>query len=168
MLGWREQVKPNRGDGKMAYQGSVLVVDDEVGPRESLRMILHPLYEVFTARDGKEALQAIRNKEFDLVTLDLKMPGLSGMDVLKEIKRMGADVDVIIISGYGTLKNAQEAMNYGAVDFVTKPFNVTDVVASVGKSVERRKYNQKVEILIQKVKDLGVMEEEEIDKMMLH
>ncbi len=152
----------------MAYQGSVLVVDDEVGPRESLRMILHPLYEVFTAQDGKEALQAIRNKAIDLVTLDLKMPGLSGMEVLKEIKKMGADVDVIIISGYGTLKNAQEAMNYGVVGFITKPFNVTDIVASVSKSVERRKYHQKVETLLQKVKDLGVMEEEEIDKMMLH
>jgi len=152
----------------MAYQGSVLVVDDEVGPRESLRMILHPLYEVFTAQDGKEALQAIRNKAIDLVTLDLKMPGLSGMEVLKEIKKTGADVDVIIISGYGTLKNAQEAMNYGVVGFITKPFNVTDIVASVSKSVERRKYHQKVETLLQKVKDLGVMEEEEIDKMMLH
>jgi len=152
----------------MAYQGSVLVVDDEVGPRESLRMILHPLYEVFTAQDGKEALQAIRNKAIDLVTLDLKMPGLSGMEVLKEIKKTGADVDVIIISGYGTLKNDQEAMNYGVVGFITKPFNVTDIVASVSKSVERRKYHQKVETLLQKVKDLGVMEEEEIDKMMLH
>ncbi len=152
----------------MAYQGSVLVVDDEVGPRKSMRMILHPLYEVFTAQDGKEALQAIRNKEIDLVTLDLKMPGLSGMDVLKEIRRMGADVDVIIVSAYGTPKNAQEAMRYGAVDFIAKPFNVTDIVASVGKSVERRKYNQKVGALLQKVKDLGVMEEEEIDKMMLH
>jgi putative two-component system response regulator len=162
---WRQDIEMEM---EMAYQGSVLVVDDEVGPRESMRMILHPLYEVFTAQDGKEALQTIRNKEIDLVTLDLKMPGLSGMDVLKEIRRIGSDVDVIIVSGYGTPKNAREAMNYGAVDFITKPFNVTDIVASVGKSVERRKYNQKVETLIQKVKDLGVMEEEEIDKMMLH
>jgi putative two-component system response regulator len=152
----------------MAYQGSVLVVDDELGPRESLRMILHPLYEVFTAQDGREALQEIKNRKIDLVTLDFKMPGLSGMEVLKEIKKIGAEVDVIIISGYGTLKNVQEAMNLGAVDFIAKPFSVTDIVASVGKSVERRKYNQKVGNLIQKVKDLGVMEEEEIDKVLLH
>jgi PleD family two-component response regulator len=97
--GPEKQNKSRSGDGKMAYQGSVLVVDDELGPRESLRRILSPPYEVFTAQDREEALQAICNKENDLVPLDLNRPNLSGMDVLEEIKRMGADVDVIIISG---------------------------------------------------------------------
>ena len=72
----------------MAQQGSVLVVDDELGPRESLRMILQPLYEVKTASNGQEALQFLQEGKIDLITLDLKMPGLSGLDVLREIKKM--------------------------------------------------------------------------------
>ena len=60
----------------MGTQGTILVVDDEVGPRESLRMILKPTYEVYTAANGQEALQFIRREKIDLVTLDLKMPGI--------------------------------------------------------------------------------------------
>ncbi len=152
----------------MAHQDSVLMIDDELSPREPLRGIFSSLYEVLTAQNREEALQVIHDREIDPVTLHLKTPDLSEMDVLEEIKSMGADVDVIIISGHGTLKNTREAMNDGAVDFIAEPLNVSDIIASVGKSVERRKYNQKVGTLIQKVKDLGVIEEEEIDKMMLH
>ena len=72
----------------MKPQGSVLVVDDELGPRESLRMILRPLYDVKTASNGQEALQVLRKGRIDLITLDLKMPGLSGLDVLREIKKL--------------------------------------------------------------------------------
>ena len=108
----------------MGTQGTILVVDDEVGPRESLRMILKPTYEVYTASNGQEALQFIRREKIDLVTLDLKMPGISGIDVLKEINKLNADIEVVIITGYGTLTNAVEAIRYGAVDFISKPFNV--------------------------------------------
>ena len=72
----------------MANKGTILIVDDEVGPRESLRMILKPIYEVCTAGDGQEAIRIINDKSIDLVTLDLKMPGLSGIDVLREIKKI--------------------------------------------------------------------------------
>ncbi len=139
----------------MGNFGTVLVVDDEIGPRESLRMILHPLYQVYTAADGEEALVFLRNQQIDLVTLDMKMPGLSGMDVLKEIRERNSDVDVIMISGYMTTQNTQEARSFGAVEVITKPFNVTDVVATVGKRVEQKKYTRKMKELIQTVESLG-------------
>ncbi len=138
----------------MAQKGSILIVDDEVGPRESLRMILKPIYEIFTAVNGDEALQVIQNENIDLVTLDLRMPGLSGIDVLREIKKLRADVEVIVITGYGTLTNAQEAIRYGAGDFISKPFNVADIIAIISKSFERRNYNMKIKNLIQQIKDL--------------
>ena len=138
----------------MAQKGSILIVDDEVGPRESLRMILKPIYEIYTATNGDEALQVIQNENIDLVTLDLRMPGLSGIDVLREIKKIRADVEVIVITGYGTLTNAQEAIRYGAGDFISKPFNVADIIAIIGKSFERRNYNMKIKNLIQQIKDL--------------
>jgi len=127
----------------MAQQGSVLVVDDEVGPRESLRMILQPLYEVKTASNGQEALQFLQEGKIDLITLDLKMPGLSGLDVLREIKKMNAEAAVVIITAYGSLTNAHEAIRYGAVDFISKPYNATDILAVVRRTVEQKQFNLK-------------------------
>jgi DNA-binding NtrC family response regulator len=138
----------------MGQKGSILIVDDEVGPRESLRMILKPIYEIYTAVNGDEALQVVSKENIDLVTLDLRMPGLSGIDVLREIKKIKADVEVIVITGYGTLTNAQEAIRYGAGDFISKPFNVADIIAIISKSFERRNYNLKIKNLIQQIKDL--------------
>lgn len=138
----------------MPHMGSILIVDDELGPRESLRMILKPIYEVYTASNGQEAIKCLQNEDIDLVTLDLRMPGLSGLDTLKEIKRFKPDVEIIIITGYGTLTNAQEAVRYGAGDFISKPFNVADIIAIISKSFERRSYNLRIKSLIQQIKDL--------------
>ncbi|MGB9847612.1 MAG: response regulator, partial [Minisyncoccia bacterium] len=143
-------------------RGTILIVDDEAGPRESLRMILKPIYNIFTASNGKEALEIIQKENIDLVTLDLNMPGLSGIEVLKEIKKIKSDVEVIIVTGYGTLKNAQEVIRYGAGDFISKPFNVADIVAIVSKSFERRNYNLKINNLIQQIKGLKSMNENQI------
>ena len=136
----------------MAYRGTVLVVDDDLGPRESLRMILKPVYPVLTANTGAEALKIIRTQRVDLVTLDLRMPGIPGIEALKEIKKMNADVEVIIVTGFGTLTTAVEAIRYGAMDFISKPFNVAEILSIVSKSMERRSFNLKIKNLLQKVK----------------
>jgi DNA-binding NtrC family response regulator len=141
-------------DKKITSKGTILVVDDEVGPRESLRMILKPLYEVHTASGGQEALRFIQNKDIDVVTLDLSMPGLSGIDVLKEIKKLRPNTEVIVITGYGTLNNAQEAIRFGAGDFISKPFNVADVISIVGKSFERRSYTLRINSLVERIQSL--------------
>jgi len=141
-------------DPKMTSKETILVVDDEAGPRESLRMILEPRYEVHTASDGQEALRLINNKDIDVVTLDLKMPGLSGIEVLKEIRKFKPNTEVIIITGYGTLTNAQEAMRFGAGDFISKPFNVSEIISIVANSFERRGYNLKIKSLIERIQGL--------------
>ncbi len=138
----------------MAEAGSILIVDDELGPRESLRMILKPIYDVHTASNGQEALKYIQKEEIDLVTLDLKMPGLSGLETLKEIKKHKPEVEIIIITGYGTLTNAQEAIRYGAGDFISKPFNVADIIGIISKSFERRSYNLRIKSLFEKINEL--------------
>ncbi len=138
----------------MAQGGSILIVDDELGPRESLRMILKSMYDVHTASNGQEALKLLQKEDIDLVTLDLKMPGLSGLETLKEIKKFKPEVEIIIITGYGTLTNAQEAIRYGAGDFISKPFNVADIIAIIGKSFERRSYNLRIKSLFQKFNEL--------------
>jgi DNA-binding NtrC family response regulator len=141
-------------DPKMTSKETILVVDDEAGPRESLRMILKPLYEVHTASGGQEALRLIQDKDIDVVTLDLNMPGLSGIDVLKEIRKLKPNTEVIVITGYGTLNNAQEAIRFGAGDFISKPFNVADIISIVSKSFERRSFNLKIKSLVERIQSL--------------
>jgi len=123
---------------------NVLVVDDEIGPRESLRMILKPNYNVYAVESGYAAIQMVQQVEMDVLTLDLKMPGLSGIDTLKEIRTIDPEVMVIIITGYGTLKSAIEAIRYGVFDYIPKPFNVPEILSIIDKSIQRRKLNLKV------------------------
>ena len=154
----------------MAQQGSVLVVDDEVGPRESLRMILQPLYEVKTASNGQEALQFLQEGKIDLITLDLKMPGLSGLDVLREIKKVNAEAAVVIITAYGSLTNAHEAIRYGAVDFISKPYNATDILAVVRRTVEQKQFNLQTKSSLDNLQCPGDREgkKAEIDRPVTH
>ncbi len=122
-------------------KGAILVVDDEMGPRESLRMILKPHYEVFTASNGKEALGVLQQQpNIDVVTLDLKMPGLSGLDTLREIRRLYPDVEVIMITAYGSPQNVKEANRTGARSFICKPFNSMDLLNYINSLFERRSY----------------------------
>lgn len=132
---------------------NVLIVDDEIGPRESLRMILKPNYNVFTAENGNEAIRIIQQIKIDVATLDLKMPGLSGIETLKEIKKIDPDIMVIIITGYGTLKSAIEAIRFGVFDYIPKPFNVPEIMCILDKAVNRRRLNLKVKDLLKKFFD---------------
>ncbi len=138
----------------MNSRGSILIVDDEVGPRESLTMILKPVYDVHSVINGQEAIKFVSQNRVDLMTLDLKMPGLSGIDTLREIKKLQPDIEIIIITGFGTLDNAREVLRYGAGDFISKPFNVPDVIVTVGKAFERRRYLLKVKSLLQQLKSI--------------
>jgi DNA-binding NtrC family response regulator len=154
----------------MAQKGSVLVVDDEMGPRESLRMILQPLYEVITASNGREALRFLQTGKIDLITLDLKMPGLSGLDVLREIKKMNVEAAVIIITAYGNLTNAHEAIRYGAVDFISKPYNATDILAVVRRTVEQKQFSLKTKSSLEDLQCPGDQDAEkaEVERVITH
>jgi DNA-binding response OmpR family regulator len=106
----------------------VLVVDDEKNIRLTLSQSLEPLgIPVQTAVNGEEALQKLGKGDFGLVFLDLKMPGMEGMDVLRRIKENWPTLRVIIITAHGTIESAVEAMKLGAVDFVQKPFSPGEI-----------------------------------------
>jgi signal transduction histidine kinase len=128
----------------MTERANVLVVDDELGPRESMRMILKPLHNVFTAEDGVSALKTIQQEPIDLVTLDLRMPGIDGIEVLKQIKKFNPNIEVIVVTGYGSLKSATEAMKYGVKGYVTKPYNLQEITTLVEKAIEQRRFNLKL------------------------
>lgn len=127
-----------------SHMANILIVDDEIGPRESLRMILKPNYNVYSAEDGHGALQILKQTEMDVITLDLKMPGISGIETLKQIRLVDPDVMIIVITGFGTLQSAVEAIRHGVYDFISKPFNVMEIVGIVQKAVQRRRFHSKV------------------------
>ncbi|MBI5376764.1 MAG: response regulator [Candidatus Schekmanbacteria bacterium] len=133
---------------------NILIVDDEIGPRESLRMILKPLYNVFIAENGTKAMDIIRKEQIDVVTLDMRMPGIQGTEVLKSIKKYRSDIEVIIVTGYGTLKTAIEGIRWGVFDYITKPFNVSEIIAVIKKAADRRILNLQFKSLLQGVKDM--------------
>jgi len=117
---------------------NILVVDDEMGPRESLKMILNPYYNVHTADRGTQALEMLKILPVDLVTLDLKMPGFSGINVLEKVKQHDPDIEAIIITGYGSLDTAIEGLRLGAFDYISKPFDVNHILSLVRRGLERR------------------------------
>jgi signal transduction histidine kinase len=122
-------------DAKKAH---VLVVDDEMGPRESLKMILNPYYNVHVAERGGQAIELLNKFPVDLVTLDLKMPGFTGINVLEKIKQHDPDIEAIIVTGYGSLDTAIEGLRLGAFDYISKPFDVNHILALVRRGLERR------------------------------
>ena len=123
----------------MVLKRTILVVDDEIGPRESLKMILKPFYNIETAEDGIKALEIIQQKEIDLVTLDLKMPGPHGGEILKQIKQKNPDIEVLIITGYGSLKSAIDGIRHGACDYLIKPFNISEIINIINKALAKKK-----------------------------
>ncbi|MFN3480427.1 MAG: sigma-54-dependent transcriptional regulator [Thermodesulfovibrionales bacterium] len=120
-------------------KGRVLIIDDDEIIRKSCEKVLSPEgYIVISAQSGREGLKLLSNKPFDLVLTDLRMPDMNGIDVLKKVKEKGPDIEVIIITGYGTIKSAIEAIRYGAYDYVEKPFSPEELLNVVRRSLERR------------------------------
>jgi putative two-component system response regulator len=122
----------------MTCCGNILIVDDEIGPIESMRMILKPYHHIDTANSGKTALQLMAKHSFDVITLDLDMKDMHGMDVLKKIKEGHEEVEVVIVTGYGTLTTAQQAIRYGVYDYITKPFNVSEIIEVINNAVRKK------------------------------
>ncbi|NUM80661.1 sigma-54-dependent Fis family transcriptional regulator [bacterium] len=117
---------------------SILIVDDEKNIRRSLEMILSAEdYKIFSAENGKEALNIIHDQAIDLVFLDLLMPEMNGIDVLKQIKNYEPEVVVVMMSGHGTIENAVEAVKLGAYDFIEKPLTKEKVVITANNVFEK-------------------------------
>jgi signal transduction histidine kinase len=128
-------------------RGDILVVDDEAGPRESLRMILKQDHVIRTAASGPEALAAIENRKPDLVFLDLRMPGMDGTEVLRRVKETWPDVAVAIITAHAGVESARLAVRFGAVDYLTKPYSVADVTRIVDKALDTRREQHDAQVL---------------------
>jgi putative two-component system response regulator len=120
-------------------QPTVLIVDDERGPRDSLRMILTPNHDVMTAASGSEALEVLRSQPVDVVTLDLKMPGIDGQELMRTLREDFPHTEIIVITGCGSIESATEGIRYGICDYLQKPFDMVQVNAAVARALSRRR-----------------------------
>lgn len=118
----------------------VLIVDDEKNIVSSLQEILNDEgYEIVTAEDGLDALEMIQSEPPDLVLLDIWIPGMDGIEVLQAIKTYHPEIEVLVMSGHGTIDTAVKATKLGAYDFIEKPFSLNQLVLSVEKALKQRK-----------------------------
>ena len=125
--------------------GSVLIIDDEAAIRESLQTLLElEGYEVETANDGEEGLARVAEHPFDLVLLDFALPERNGMEVLRDIRERDAELPVIMITAYGTVENAVNAMQAGATNFIQKPWDNEKLLADIRTAVGRRRAEEEI------------------------
>jgi len=125
----------------------ILVVDDDAGVRESFRLILEDHYDVVDVPDGMSALDLIRTSQVDLVLLDIRLPGMDGIEVLERIKAIDEGVEVILVTAVKTVRTAVAAMKLGAFDYVTKPFEEDELLSLSRRALERRALEREVAFL---------------------
>jgi DNA-binding NtrC family response regulator len=123
-----------------SVQGSILIIDDEAEIRESLETLLQfEGYDVESAANGEQGLAKLGDRPFDLVLLDLALPDRNGLDLLPEIRTLDPQISVIMITAYGTVEDAVRAMQYGAANFLQKPWDNEKLLADVRAAVARRR-----------------------------
>ena len=136
-------------------QGTVLIVDDERSIRVSLRTILSNIgFEIIEAARGEEALSLVRTAPFDVVLLDINMPGMGGVEVCRQIRQGFARLPIVMLTVQGSEDRKVEALDAGADDYITKPFQLRELIARLKAAVRRNKAfeSEETEILIGDVK----------------
>ena len=125
----------------------VLVIDDEPGVRASVRMVLDGVCEVLEASDGPSGIEMARSHDVDVCLLDVRLPGMEGIEVLERLKRIDAGLEVVLVTAVRTVRTAVEAMKLGAYDYLTKPFGTEDLRGVVSRAFERRALQREVRYL---------------------
>jgi putative two-component system response regulator len=124
----------------MRERAKILVVEDEPGPQEALTLILRPYFDLYLAESADAALQTLKDiSKIDVITLDLVLPGRSGVELLQELKRDHDGIEVIVLTGYGTLLSASDCFQHGASAYLIKPFDQIDVLREVNLALVRKR-----------------------------
>ena len=122
----------------VATKPTLLIVDDEEGPRQSLRIVFKNEYNVVTATNGIEAMAMAREQTIDVAVVDIMMFGMSGVEVLKELKAIDPAIEVVMLTAFETIETARQALRHGASDYLNKPFDIPTMRASVARAAQKR------------------------------
>jgi two-component system sensor histidine kinase/response regulator len=118
---------------------TLLIVDDEEGPRQSLRIVFKNDYNVLLATNGTDAIALAKSKPVDVAVCDIMMLGMSGVELLKELKVVDSSIEVIMLTAYETIETARQALRYGASDYLNKPFDIPTMRAAVAHAAQKRR-----------------------------
>src|SRR4029079_17998549 len=119
-------------------RGTLLVVDDEEGPRQSLRVIFKDDYDILMAEDGAHAIELAQNNRIDVAVLDIRMSGMSGIEVLERLKFVDPGIEVVMMTAFETTDTMRQALRLRACDYINKPFDLATMRAAVGNAMQRR------------------------------
>src|SRR5215204_4886861 len=134
----------------------ILVIDDDPGVRDSMERTLRVAgYAVQSAASGEEGFELAKGGAYDVILSDMRMPGISGLDILRQLRDLRVDSAFIIMTGFGTVDTAVEAMKLGAVDFVQKPFFRDELLMRVRAAADRRGLARQVDLLQRQVEPPG-------------
>jgi two-component system, sensor histidine kinase and response regulator len=142
--------------GTSDLPAKVLVIDDDLGPRESLRILLKNHYQVFCAESVDQGLELLSRHQPDVVVMDIRMPGKGGIEGLREIRAVDTTTSVVMLTGYGALETAQEAIRLGASDYLKKPFDTVEMSRVIEHNVQRTRLERRRKQVEQELKDINV------------
>ncbi len=123
--------------GNKPQRRTLLIVDDEEGPRQSLRIVFKDDYNTLLADNGNRAIEIARQHPVDAAVLDIRMSGMSGVELLGKLKEIDSTIEVIMLTAYETIETARQALKLGACDYLTKPFDLSTMRAAVANAMER-------------------------------
>jgi len=149
-----------------ALKPTLLIVDDEEGPRQSLKIVFKNDYHVLTATNGVEAIQLAQTQSISVAVLDIMMMGMSGVDLLKELKNIDPTIEVVMLTAYETIETARQALRHGASDYLNKPFDIGSIRDAVSRAaakhtaaIEFARSTDQLQRLRHELQDQGVREE---------
>jgi DNA-binding NtrC family response regulator len=137
----------------MEIKPTLLIVDDEPGARESLEVILEDDYHVLSVGSGQEALKTLQQKPINLILLDVNMPDMDGLTVLRKIKEQDEEIDVIMVSALNQARKAVDAIKLGAYDYITKPYEPEDILSTVNRVISKQKLYKELDFLRREVEE---------------
>ncbi|MGD0207924.1 MAG: response regulator [Verrucomicrobiota bacterium] len=135
-------------------RGTLLVVDDEDGPRQSLRVIFKDEYDILMAEDGPTAIELAQKHPIDVAVLDIRMAGMSGIEVLERLKYVNPNIEVIMMTAFETTDTIRQALRLRACDYINKPFDLATIRAAVSQAMQRRTLESEIHSSAEKVQEL--------------
>jgi signal transduction histidine kinase len=150
-------------------KGTLLVVDDEDGPRQSLRVIFKDDFEVLMASDGPSAIALAQNQKIDVAVLDIRMAGMSGIEVLERLKFVDPTIEVVMMTAFETTDTIRQALRLRACDYINKPFDISTMRAAVANAMQRRSLEGEIHNNAEKLQQLlGELQNQKVEEQMAH
>jgi signal transduction histidine kinase len=135
-------------------RGTLLVVDDEEGPRMSLKIIFKDTYDILMAEDGLKAIELAQQHDIDVAVLDIRMPGMSGIEVLERLRQVRPELEAIMITAFETTDTIRSALRLRACDYINKPYDIGTIRSAVGQAMQRRMLESETHSSADKVREL--------------